>query len=158
MEASSVTAPRGSRPSIGRLPPVRFQDRLLRWGLTGLAALILALLAYFFIRLYVEANPAFNRFGFFGFTFTNDWDVSRSFYGALPLLVGTLITSTIALCIGVPVAVATALFVTELCPRRLRATRSIISAIRHVSPANWNWGSTRTASPERRSSTTSTRK
>src|SRR5205085_990877 len=66
MEASSVTAPRGSRPSIGRLPLVRFQDRLLRWGLTGLAALILALLAFFFIRLYVEANPAFNRFGVFG--------------------------------------------------------------------------------------------
>ena len=35
---------------------MRFQDRLLRWGLTGLAALILALLAYFFIRLYVEAK------------------------------------------------------------------------------------------------------
>src|SRR5437016_1014634 len=126
MEASSVTAPRGSRPSIGRLPLVRFQDRLLRWGLTGLAALILALLAYFFIRLYVEAQPAFSRFGFFGFTFTNDWDVSRSFYGALPLLVGTLITSTIALCIGVPVAVATALFVTELCPRRLRAPLTVM--------------------------------
>ncbi|TML75819.1 MAG: phosphate ABC transporter permease PstC, partial [Actinobacteria bacterium] len=94
--------------------------------MTGLAALILALLAFFFIRLYVEANPAFNRFGFFGFTFTNDWDVSRSFYGALPLLVGTLITSTIALCIGVPVAVATALFVTELCPRRLRAPLTVM--------------------------------
>src|SRR6059058_1271990 len=126
MEASSVTAPRGSRPSIGRLPLVRLQDGLLKWGLRGLAGLILALLAYFFIRLYVEANPAFNRFGFFGFTFTNDWDVSRSTYGALPLLVGTLTTSTIALCIGVPVAVATALFVTELCPRRLRAPLTVM--------------------------------
>ena len=126
MEASSVTAPRGSRPSIGRLPLVRLQDGLLKWGLRGLAGLILALLAFFFIRLYVEANPAFSRFGFFGFTFTNDWDVSRSLYGALPLLVGTLITSTIALCIGVPVAVATALFVTELCPRRLRAPLTVM--------------------------------
>ena len=33
---------------------------------------------------------------------------------------GTLITSAIALLIGVPVAVATALYLTELCPRRLR--------------------------------------
>src|SRR5213082_957677 len=126
MEASSVTAPRGSRPSIGRLPLVRLQDGLLKWGLRGLAGLMLALLAFFFIRLYVAANPAFSRFGFFGFTFTNDWDVSRSLYGALPLLVGTLITSTIALCIGVPVAVATALFVTELCPRRLRAPLTVM--------------------------------
>src|SRR6266516_114671 len=126
MEASSVTAPRGSRPAIGRLPLVRLQDRALRWGLTAVAGLILALIGFFFIRLYVEASPAFSRFGVFGFTFTNDWDVSRNFYGALPLLVGTLITATIALCIGVPVAVATALFVTELCPRRLRAPLTVM--------------------------------
>src|SRR4051794_3827704 len=103
MEAGSVIAARGSRPTIGRLPLVRLQDRALRWGLTGLAALILVLIAFFFIRLYVEASPAFSRFGVFGFTFTNDWDVSRNFYGALPLLVGTLITAAIALSIGVPV-------------------------------------------------------
>src|SRR5207247_896693 len=126
MEAGSVTAARGSRPTIGRLPLVRLQDRAFRWGLTGLAALILVLIGYFFVRLYIEANPAFSRFGVFGFTFTNDWDVSRSFYGALPLLVGTLITSGIALCIGVPVAVAAALFVTELCPRRLRGLLTIM--------------------------------
>ena len=36
-------------------------------------------------------------------------------------MVGTLITSAIALLIGVPVAVATALYLTELCPRRARA-------------------------------------
>ena len=47
-------------------------------------------------------------------------------YGALPLLVGTIITSAIALVIGVPIAVATALFVTELCPRRLRGPLTIM--------------------------------
>jgi phosphate ABC transporter permease protein PstC len=90
------------------------------------AALILALIAYFFIRLYIEANPAFSRFGFFGFTFTDNWDVSRSVYGALPLLVGTLITAGVALAIGVPVAVGTALYVTELCPRRLRSPLTLM--------------------------------
>src|SRR5918912_3797793 len=127
MEASGLTAARpGSRPSVGRLPLVRAQDRALRWVLTGVAAGILALIAFFFIRLYVEASPALSRFGVFGFAFTDDWDVSRSFYGALPLLVGTMITSLIALCIGVPVAVATALFVSELCPRRLRAPLTVL--------------------------------
>ena len=111
---------------MGRLPLVRAQDRALRWLLTGIAAAILALIAYFFVRLLVEAWPAFSRFGVLGFTFTNDWDVSRNFYGALPLLVGTMITSLIALCIGVPVAVATALFVSELCPRRLRGPLTVM--------------------------------
>src|SRR6185295_4450338 len=48
-----------------------------------------------------------------------------SLYGALPLVVGTLITSVIALLIGVPVAIATALYVTELAPARVRAPLTI---------------------------------
>src|ERR687890_464923 len=118
MEAAAL--PR-LRQSQSRVP-----DAALRWGLTGLAAAILALIAYFFVKLYVEAEPTFSKFGFLGFTFTNDWDVSRDLYGALPLLVGTLVTSAIALLIGVPVAVAAALYVTELCPRRLRAPLTVM--------------------------------
>jgi phosphate ABC transporter permease protein PstC len=101
-------------------------DRVLRWGLTGLAAAILALIAYFFIKLISESSTAFDRFGVFGFTFTNNWDVSHNLYGALPLLVGTLITSAVALAIGVPIAVATALYLTELCPRRLRGPLTVM--------------------------------
>jgi phosphate ABC transporter permease protein PstC len=100
-------------------------DRLLKWGLTALAALILLLIAFFFLRLYAEAKPAFDRFGVFGFTFDNNWDVARNVYGALPLVVGTLITAAVALLIGVPVAVATALYVTELAPRRARGPLTI---------------------------------
>jgi phosphate ABC transporter permease protein PstC len=99
---------------------------VLRWGLTGLAAAILALIAYFFIKLISESSTAFDRFGVFGFTFTNNWDVSHNLYGALPLLVGTLITSAVALAIGVPIAVATALYLTELCPRRLRGPLTVM--------------------------------
>jgi len=124
-EATSVSA-RGGRSALERPPRARLPDAALRWVLTALAFGILALIAFFFVRLIVEANPAFSRFGVFGFTFTNDWDVSRSLYGALPLVVGTLITATIALAIGVPVAVATALFLTDLCPRRLRSPLTVM--------------------------------
>jgi phosphate ABC transporter permease protein PstC len=85
--------------------------------------LILVLLAYFFIRLIGQSQKAFSSFGL-SFVFGNDWDVSRNIYHGAPLLIGTLITSTIALVIGVPVAVATAVFLTELCPRRARAPLS----------------------------------
>jgi len=88
--------------------------------LTGLAALILVLIAFFFIRLFVEAKPAFDQFGYIGFVFDNNWDVSKEIFGAWPLVVGTLITSAIALLIGVPVAISTALYASELCPIRLR--------------------------------------
>jgi phosphate ABC transporter permease protein PstC len=125
VEATTSSIARGGssleRPLRARLP-----DRALRWVLTGLAAGILALIAFFFVRLIVEANPALSKFGLFGFTFDNDWDVSRATFGALPLLVGTLITSAIALIIGVPVAVGTAVFLTELCPRRARGPLTVL--------------------------------
>jgi phosphate transport system permease protein len=124
MEAATIT--RGGRSILERSPLARLPDRILRWALTGLALLILALIVYFFVRLVGQARPAFSRFGVFSFTFGNDWNVSAEHFGALPLVVGTLITSALALLIGVPVAVATALYATELCPRRLRAPLTVL--------------------------------
>jgi phosphate ABC transporter permease protein PstC len=108
------------RPRLARLP-----DRVLEWGLTSLAGLILVLLAYFFVRLIGQSGSVFGRYGL-GFVFGNDWDVSRSVYHGAALVVGTLITSAIALVIGVPVAVTAALFVNELCPRRLRSPLAVL--------------------------------
>jgi phosphate ABC transporter permease protein PstC len=124
MEASATTVT-GGRSGLERSPASRLPDQLLRWGLTGLAALILLLIAYFFIRLIGESSKALNTFGL-SFIFGNDWDVSRNIYHGAPLVVGTLITSAIALLIGVPVAVGTALYLTELCPRRARAPLSVL--------------------------------
>jgi phosphate ABC transporter permease protein PstC len=106
--------------SFERSPLSRLPDRVLRWTLTGLAAAILVLIAYFFIRLYDEAQPVFTKYGVFDFVLSNAWVPSQGQYGALPLVVGTLVTSALALLIGVPVAVASALYVTELAPRRVR--------------------------------------
>src|ERR671932_2805752 len=120
MEAASISRGGASGAILPRSLRSRLPDGITRWGLTTLAALILVLIGFFFVRLFVEAKPAFDRFGYFGFAFDNNWDVAHNVFGALPLLVGTLITAAIALLIGVPVAVATALYVTELAPRRLR--------------------------------------
>jgi phosphate ABC transporter permease protein PstC len=124
--ASAATPVERGRPSFGRPRGARLPDEILKWALTLLAAGILALIVFFFIRLYGEAHLAFSKFGWIGFTFDNNWDVSRSIYGALPLVVGTLITAGVALLVGVPVAVAAALYVTELCPRRLRGPLTIL--------------------------------
>ena len=52
--------------------------------------------------------------------------MSAEQFGAWPLVVGTLITSALALLIGVPIAVATAIYATELCPMRLRGTLTVL--------------------------------
>jgi phosphate ABC transporter permease protein PstC len=117
---ASTTPLGGGRAALARSPLSRLPDRALRWGLGGLASLILILIAYFFIRLIGQSSMALNKFGL-SFVFGNDWDVSREIYHGAPLVVGTLITAGLALLIGVPIAVASALYITELCPRRARA-------------------------------------
>jgi phosphate transport system permease protein len=124
VEAGATTVS-GGRSFLERSPASRLPDQVLRWGLTALAAAILALLAYFFIRLIGESEKALSSFGL-SFVFGNDWDVSRNIYHGFPLLFGTLVTSMIALLIGVPVAMAAALYLTELCPRRLRGPLAML--------------------------------
>jgi phosphate ABC transporter permease protein PstC len=122
---ASATSVRGGRSVLERSPLSRLPDQLLQWGLSTLAALILILLAYFFVRLIGQSGNVFSKYGL-SFVFGNDWDVSRSIYHGAALLVGTMITSVIALVIGVPVAVATALFINELCPRRFRGPFALL--------------------------------
>jgi phosphate ABC transporter permease protein PstC len=124
--AHTESVPRGGRSFVERSPLARLPDRLLRWVLTGLAGAILVLIAYFFVRLIQEANPALSKFGVIDFVFSNNWDVSKATFGALPLVVGTLITAAVALIIGVPIAVAVALYLTELCPRRVRTPLTVL--------------------------------
>jgi phosphate ABC transporter permease protein PstC len=118
VEASATTAG-GGRSVLERSPLSRLPDRVMQWGLSGLAAAILILISYFFIRLVGESGSSLSKFGF-GFVFGNNWDVAANIYRGAPLVIGTLITSGIALLLGVPIALATALYLTELCPRRAR--------------------------------------
>ncbi|MCW3002144.1 MAG: pstC [Conexibacter sp.] len=120
---AGTTAPEvrpGDRSILERSPSARRADPLFRAILATLAALILALIAFFFVFLINKAGPAFSHQGVLSFLFTNDWNPSKDIFGAWPLVAGTLITAAIALVIGVPIAVATALYATELCPRVVR--------------------------------------
>ncbi|HJH24583.1 MAG TPA: phosphate ABC transporter permease subunit PstC [Paenalcaligenes hominis] len=54
------------------------------------------------------------------FLWTNDWDPVNNHYGALVPIIGTLLTSAIALFIAVPVSFGIAMFLTELSPTWLR--------------------------------------
>ncbi len=120
MQASATTVS-GDRSTLERSPGSRLPDQIMKWGLTVLAAGILVLLVYFFIVLIGQSKDAFNTFGL-QFIFGNNWNVAANIYKGASLVVGTLITSAIALLLGVPIAVATALYITELCPPRLRGT------------------------------------
>jgi phosphate ABC transporter permease protein PstC len=132
MEAHRVTKTTALlRPN----PASRLLDNSVRYGVTALALASVGIIAFFFLRLYVESQPVFAREGFFAFSLGSHWEVSRAIYGALPLVAGTVITSVIALVIGVPVAVCTALYITELCPRRIRAVLVMLTDLLAAIPS-----------------------
>jgi len=94
-------------------------DSLFR-NLTRVAAFsVLILLAAIIGSLVIGSMPAIHAFGF-GFLTSPDWDPVNDQFGALVPIVGTLITSGIALLIAIPVSFGIALFLTELSPRVLR--------------------------------------
>ncbi len=89
-------------------------------NLTRLAASgVLVLLAAILFSLIKGSMPAIHAFGF-GFLISPDWDPVTDRFGALIPIVGTLVTSFIALLIAIPVSFGIALFLTELSPRILR--------------------------------------
>ncbi len=102
-----------------RLKRQTIYDTLFR-NLTRLAALgVLGLLVAILVSLVLGSMPAIHAFGF-GFLTSPEWDPVNDKFGALIPIVGTLITSVIALIIAIPVSFGIALFLTELSPRVLR--------------------------------------
>ncbi|HLW17539.1 MAG TPA: phosphate ABC transporter permease subunit PstC [Actinomycetota bacterium] len=94
---------------------------------TGIAALALvALLVAFLINFALGSREGLRVLGF-RYLWTTGIIAKFSVQGAFPYIFGTLVTSAIALILGVPVAVGLALFVTEVCPRRIRAAVATLS-------------------------------
>jgi phosphate transport system permease protein len=89
-------------------------------GLTFLSAIIvLALLGGVIVALIDGAIPALRKFGF-SFLTTEAWNPVTEVFGARAPIYGTLVTSAIAMLIGVPVSLGIAIFLTEFCPRSIR--------------------------------------
>jgi phosphate transport system permease protein len=83
------------------------------------ATSVLVILGGVIVTLVSGAWPALEHFGF-GFFFANVWNPVTERFGALAPVYGTLVTSAIAMLIGIPVAFGVALFITELCPPWLK--------------------------------------
>ena len=83
------------------------------------ALTVLVLLAGVMVALLHGSLPAWRAFGF-GFFTSESWNPVTEKFGALPAIYGTLLTSFIAMLIGVPISLGIAIFLTEICPERLR--------------------------------------
>ncbi|MBV8063352.1 MAG: phosphate ABC transporter permease subunit PstC [Nevskia sp.] len=102
------------------------RDAVLRNATRTAAITVLLLLGGVIVSLIQGSVPAFKAFGL-GFFVTETWNPVTEKFGALAPIYGTLVTSFIAMLIGIPVSLGVAIFITELCPRWLK--RPISTAI-----------------------------
>jgi phosphate transport system permease protein len=82
-------------------------------GLTGIILIIILL--SIFITLTISSIPSINHLGI-KFLYGKAWNPVTDEYGALPFLIGTLLTSLLALIISTPFALSTAIFLGEYYP------------------------------------------
>lgn len=93
----------------------RWLDSVFHSITFSFALLVFLVLVGILVSLAYGAWPALKAFGL-GFVTTVDWDPVNDNYGALIAIVGTVLTSFIALLLAFPVSFGIALFLTEICP------------------------------------------
>jgi len=80
--------------------------------------LIVALLSGIFLSLVFSSIPSIKEFGI-NFLFSKDWDPINNKFGALPFLIGTLLTSVISLLISIPFSLSISIFLSEILKNKL---------------------------------------
>lgn len=105
----------GVRSFVQRL---RSGDEVAHIVTLTFAASILVLTSLVVYELWVNSHLSRAKFGW-QFFWTRTWDPIFENFGAAPFIYGTLVTSILALLIAVPIGLASAIFLSELAPRKI---------------------------------------
>ncbi|PSB24834.1 phosphate ABC transporter permease subunit PstC [Stenomitos frigidus] len=82
------------------------------WLTRGFALITVLILLWMGWVIFQQAQPAIKEFGF-GFLTSQEWDIANVKFGALPYIFGTVVTSTVALVLALPIGLAVALITSE---------------------------------------------
>ena len=102
------------------LPDVVF--RRVLYGFAGVAFILVLGIVIFLVDM---GLPAIKEGGF-SKIFAMEWNPPLKLYGILPFIYGTLVSSLLALLIATPISVSSALFLTEIAPRRVGSVFSFL--------------------------------
>ena len=111
---------RTSQPRGSRIPDAIFSVIILLSAISVFA--IVVLVAW---ELIDKSRLSLHQFGI-GFFYGHDWDPVNGSFGAMPFIFGTLVSSFLALLLAVPLSIGAAVYITEMCPQRLRAIISFL--------------------------------
>ncbi len=108
----------GSRSFLSKVRDGDEIARLITFLFAATVVLITVLLVY---QLWVGSTLARHKFGLHFFV-TQVWDPVEDQYGALPFIFGTVMTSSIALLIAIPLGIGASIFLAEMAPARVSDT------------------------------------
>ncbi|HEX7627341.1 MAG TPA: phosphate ABC transporter permease subunit PstC [Candidatus Methanoperedens sp.] len=95
-------------------------------AVVGFFALCIIALAFLLFReLFLGSGLSRDVFGV-SFLATSTWDPVKEIFGALPFIVGTVISSFLALLIAVPFSLGIAIYLSELAPEKLKTPLSFV--------------------------------
>ena len=95
-------------------------DLIFRAITTVFAFSILIILAIMLAEMTKESLPSIRKFGW-RFVTNSEWDAVQGVFGALPYLYGSVVSSVLALLLATPLSIGAAVFITEICPKRVGA-------------------------------------
>ena len=123
-----------------RLRSASWADPAFEWLTRVFAFVVFSLLVAILASLVVGSQITLQKYGF-SFIWSSDWDPVKERFGALVPIYGTVVTSLIAMLIGVPVSFGIALFLTELSPawlkRPLGTAIELLAAIPSIIYGMW---------------------
>ncbi|MGB8843498.1 MAG: phosphate ABC transporter permease subunit PstC [Aliidongia sp.] len=99
--------------------PQHLLDGLFKYGTLAFGVIVLLILGGVIVSLVDGSWLALKTFGF-GFLVTDAWNPVTEQFGAVVPVYGTLVTSLIAMLVGVPLSFGIAIFITELSPAWLK--------------------------------------
>jgi phosphate transport system permease protein len=117
VEVVEVSVPREKETALRERVKIFSGDNIFK-GMTFLFAFsVLAILLLMVVEMVGESLPALETFGW-GFITGRDWDAVLESFGALPFIWGSVVSSILALLLATPLSVGTAVFITEIAPRK----------------------------------------
>lgn len=86
--------------------------------ITSIFSILVILLIFGFIVM--EGFPALTEIGFFQFVFGMSWHPNLDEFGVLPMIVGSVCVTLLALLMAVPLSLLCAIFMAEVAPENMR--------------------------------------
>jgi phosphate transport system permease protein len=119
----------------------RTKNRIFMILTAAASASVLAIVVAMLVTLYLQSRPALSHFGFLNFLTSTQWNYGQDEFGAARPLFGTILSTFLALTVAVPIALGMAIFLTELCPVKLRgvigAALELLAAIPSIIYGMW---------------------